>query len=206
MNIRSIPLKTLASMALTLGMAFGVQAADKPTAKDIVLAPLAAQAMPNGSVGPVQSQDGMAVSVLVENPDGTLVPKSTDVNFPNGQRFRLKIFAPRDGEVLVYNTNPAGQTSQAPVWKTTVKAGLESISEPFLLSGTQGEDLLHVVLQPKVAPPQGTYNWFQAALAANASGKASKDIVLVTENTPQTTFFYNSGGQGGYVTIHFRHQ
>lgn len=207
------PMKLKAAAAASL-LALGLVAAataqeGRRQAKDVVLAPLmpAAAAQPMGAPRPAANYDGMAVSVLLETPEGVLVPRSTETVFSTGQHFRLKVMAPRDGEILVYNTNPLGQTSPAPVWKTPVRAGLEAVSPPLMLTGNRGEDQLHVVLQPVAAPPQGAFAWFQDLFAGkNLPTKASKDVQLVTESTPQATYFYNTGGQGGYVTIRVRHQ
>lgn len=176
-------------------------AAESPHAKDVVLASLVPPASPAaGAARP----DALAVSVLVEGPYGMLLPRPADAPFTSGERFRIKLLAPRDGEVLVYNTNPQGQTSPAPVWKAEVKGGIESVSELLQVTGNQGEDQLHVVLQPRerAANP---FAWFQRLLAPRDGGSAGKDIRLVSESTAQGTYFYNTGGEGGYVTIRIRH-
>jgi hypothetical protein len=198
-----------AAMAAILGLACASgahanQAA--PAAKDVVLATLApaAQAAPGANQA---KPDAMVVSVLVEGPYGMLTPRSTEAAFATGERFRIKLLAPRDGEVLIYNTNPLNQTSQTPIWKTQVKAGVESVSDLMQLTGNRGEDQLHVVLQPRT-PPANAWAWFQNLFASKdaGAGGTSKDIRLVTESTPQSTYFYNPNGQGGYVPIRIRHQ
>lgn len=177
------------------------QAQTAPRAKDVVLASLTPA---NQSVNPAARPDALAVSVLVEGAYNMLVPRSADAPFSTGERFRIKLLSPRDGEVFVYNTNPLGQTSPTPVWKTRVKAGVETISELMQLAGNRGEDQLHVVLQP-LTQPANPFNWFQSVASSGAAGKSTKDVRLVSENTDQGTYFYNPNGQGGYVTIRIRH-
>jgi hypothetical protein len=194
------------SMFIGLQCALGAtaafaQAASAPTAKDIVLASLAPAAQVAGGATPAARPDALAVSVLVESAYGMLTPRPIDSSFSNGDRFRIKLLSPRDGEVLVYNTNPQGQTGQTPVWKTTVRAGVETVSDLMQVTGNSGEDQLHVVLQPK-APTSNPFAWFQNLFS---SGKTGKDVRLVTESTQQSTYFYNPSGQGGYVTIRIRH-
>ena len=179
------------------------QTAPAATAKDVVLASLApAPAAENGAAQPARA-DSMVVSVLVEGPFGMLLPRSTDATFVTGERFRIKLLAPRDAEVLFYNTNPAGQTASTPLWRGNIKGGVETLSDMLELSGSSGEDQLHIVLQPRV-PEANPYAWFHN-LWGNASGRAGKDIRLVTESTPQSTYFYNPNGQGGYLTVRIRH-
>lgn len=191
------------SMFIGLQCAIGAsaafaQAASAPAAKDVVLASLAPAVQ---NAGDASRPDALAVSVLVEGAYGMLTPRPADAPFSNGDRFRIKLLSPRDGEVLVYNTNPQGQTGQAPIWKTTVRAGVEAVSDLMQVTGNSGEDQLHVVLQPK-APTANPFEWFQNLFS---SGKTGKDVRLVTENTQQGTYFYNPSGQGGYVTIRIRH-
>lgn len=210
-GIAGVVLSTLAGAALAGETA-------KPRAKDVVLAtmmppqPFGAQQVPANGMAPMQGQmpqqaqapryDGMVVSVLEERADGVLLPRSTQMPFQTGQRFRIKVLAPRDGELQVYNTNPLGVTTPTPVWKGQVRAGLETISEPFMLTGNRGEDQLHVVLAPQNPAQQQNPAWFQSMF----SGKTTKDIRLVTENTQQATYVYNQAGQGSSVTIRIRHQ
>lgn len=192
-------------LMLLVGMQYAVgasvahaQGGAAATAKDIVLAGVASAAqLAPGAPSP----DALAVSVLVEGPYGMLTPRPVDASFSNGDRFRIKLLSPRDGDILVYNTTPRGVTGQAPIWKTSVKSGVETISDPMQVVGDSGEDQLHVVLQPKTAPAS-PFAWFQNLFS---SGKTGKDIRLVTENTQQATYFYNPNGQGGYVTIRIRH-
>lgn len=216
-GIAGVVLSTLAGAALAAE-------AVRPHAKDVVLAtmlppqPFGAQQVPAPGMVPMPGQlplqqaqwpqmqppryDGMVVSVLEERADGVLLPRSTQIPFQTGQRFRIKVLAPRDGELQVYNTNPLGVTTPAPVWKGQVKAGLETISEPFMLTGNRGEDQLHVVLVPQNPAQQQNPTWFQSMF----SGKTTKDIRLVTENTQQATYVYNQAGQGSSVTIRIQHQ
>lgn len=195
-------LKTFALLVLA-GSAAPVLAQDAPHAKDVVLASLAP---PASAAANAARPDALAVSVLVEGPYGMLLPRAANARFTSGERFRIKLLAPRDGQVLVYNTTPQGQTSPAPVWKADVKGGIETVSDLLQVTGDQGEDQLHVVLQPR-EPGANPFAWFQGLLASRPApgGGTGKDIRLVSESTPQSTYFYNASGQGGYVTIHIHH-
>jgi hypothetical protein len=188
---------------LSIGLSTGAAIAQTgfPSAKDVALASLApANQLPaaNAAAWP----EVMVVSVLVDSAYGTLTPRATDAPFATGDRFRIKLLVPRDGEVLMYNTNPLGQTDSTPVWKAMVKASVETVSEPLQLVGNRGEDQLHVVLQPLVPEPS-PFAWFQHLFG---TGKATKDVRLISESTPQSTYFYNPSGEGGYVTIRIRHK
>lgn len=181
------------------------QSGPAPRAKEVVLASLAPAGV-SGAAANAARPDALAVSVLIAGPLNMLVPRSVDAPFSTGDKFRIKLLAPRDGEVAIFNTPPNGEINKSPIWRAHVKAGVESISELMQLTGNRGVDQLHVVLLPSshVGDP---FPAFQGMMAANGSAsKASKDIRLVTENTSQGTYFYNPNGQGGFVTIHIRHQ
>ncbi|SFB83248.1 hypothetical protein [Massilia yuzhufengensis] len=192
----AVPILVVGSMCACA--AAGALAQPGPGAKDIVLASLAPEARPAaGQARP----DTLAVSVLVDGPYGVLLQRPADASFSDGDRFRIKVLAPRDGDILVFNTTPAGRTGATPIWKAGAKGGVELVSEPMQVTGAAGDDLLHVVLQPRSAVTN-LFAWFQELLAG---GKNGKDIRLVTENTQQTTYVYNPDGQGGLVTIRIRH-
>jgi len=78
------------------------------TTKDIVLDRVLTPAVSSITTTNAQTQDAMAVSVLLESPDGTLSPKSTNTLFRTGDRFRIKLLASRSAKVSLYNTNPNG--------------------------------------------------------------------------------------------------
>ncbi len=63
------------------------------TTKDIVLDRVLTPAVSSITTTNAQTQDAMAVSVLLESPDGTLSPKSTNTLFRTGDRFRIKLLA-----------------------------------------------------------------------------------------------------------------
>lgn len=191
-------------------------AATSPT-KDIVLdrvaAPLrAAPAVHAGQASSaaavqvgVQVGDAMAVSVLLESPNGTLTPKSTDTLFHTGDRFRVKLLASRDGKISFYNTNPLGVLSPKPVWSGQVKAGQETISPRLRLDGHSGVDYLHVVLEPKQEPQ--LFDWLGKWLGSkpDSSQPASKDISLDVQNTATGTYMLNNTGTGLVATVRVVH-
>lgn len=205
----------------------GADEAAKPRAKDIVLAPLYQQsqqsapppggAQPYGTTAPapVAAYDGMAVAILVERADGVLIPQPVSQRLATGQFFRVKVLVPRDGKLRFYNT-PSSQSGLPPqsrrdvlVWEADARAGMELISERMQLTGQRGEDLLHVVLEPRDPRPSTGGNWFANLFSGSEKGGSkgsAKDIRLVTENTPQATYVYNTGGQGSYVTLRIAHQ
>ncbi|RJG00477.1 hypothetical protein [Noviherbaspirillum sedimenti] len=196
-------------LAAQLGLAAcGVyaQSQSAPRAKEVVLASLAQAAAAPGAAANTARPDALAVSVLTEGPLNMLVTRSVEAPFSTGDKFRIKLLSPRDGEVAIFNTPPVGETSKAPIWRARVKAGVESVSNLMQLTGNRGVDQLHVVLLPS-GHSGDPFPAFQGMMAANGSaGKSAKDIRLVTENTNQGTYFYNPNGQGGFVTIHIRHQ
>lgn len=135
-----------------------------------------------------------------------LVTRSIDAPFSTGDKFRIKLLSPRDGEVAIFNTPPSGDTNKTPIWRTRVKAGVESITDLMQLTGNRGVDQLHIVLLPS-GHNSDPFVAFQGMASTNGgASKAAKDIRLVTESTGQGTYFYNPNGQGGFVTIHIRHQ
>lgn len=204
---KSNPQTRLSALALMLALAGAAHAAG--STKDIVIdrvqAPLLAQA--GAPVSTRQVSDAMAVSVLVESPDGTLTPRGTAASFRTGERFRVKIIAARDGRVALYNTRPDGVTLREPVWSGPVKAGEELITQRLLLEGQSGSDQLHIVLEP--IQTAGVWDWLRRALGLNDKGvadkSATKDIVLDTQATPTGTYVSNLRGDGLSTTITINH-
>jgi hypothetical protein len=190
-------------LALALMVPFSGSAATKDIVLDRVQASVVtAQAFP-------QQSDAMAVSVLLESPDGTLNQRSTAATFRTGDRFRVKVVAARDGFIALYNTKPSGETPAQPVWRGPIKTGEELVTPRLRLEGQQGEDLLHVVLEP-TAEPAGSWAWLCRALGLDEKGVASKsarkDIVLDVQSTPSTTYVVNPTGYGLTTTLSIRHR
>lgn len=187
----------IAALLLALA-AVGAPSAFAKDTKDIVIdrvsvAPAAAAAT-----------DAMAVSVLLESPDGALTPKPTNSLFRTGDRFRVKLLASRDAKVSLYNTNPKGETNPTPVWQGELKFGLETITPRLVLTGNSGVDQLHVVLEPKQEPNAGLIAWLTQWLRALKDG-SSKDIQLDVQNTASTTYLVNNAGQGLVSTVSIVH-
>lgn len=192
------PLISLLASALLLVGA----TAQAQSAKDIVLDRVAAP-VARPAAAPA-SNDAMAISVLIESPDGSLTPKSTNSLFNTGDRFRIKLLASRSAKVSLYNTNPLGQFNPKPVWQGEMKVGQETITPRLRLDGNSGVDYLHVVLEPEQAP-QGVVSWISSWLTKEGS-EAPKDIRLDSENSPTTSYLVNQTGQGLVSTIRIVHR
>ena len=123
--------------------------------------------------------------------------------FHTGDRFRVKLLSSRDAKVSLYNTNPRGELSQAPIWEGTVKVGLETITPRLKLEGDSGVDLLHVVLEP--TRETGVFSWVSGWLGAFKEG-SNKDIRLDVQNTASTTYLLSTSGEGLITTIRIAHR
>ena len=165
-------------------------------AKDVVLDQVAAPIVMSGAA--TVRNDAMVVSVLVESPDGTLRPRSTETLFRTGERFRIKVLASREGRVALYNTTPAGVFKPQPIWRGTVRPGQETITPRLLLDGSSGAGVeqIHVVLEPAAsAAPSGSWfaQWFDK--------KASKDVRLDQQSTADATYMLTETGNGLLATV-----
>jgi hypothetical protein len=185
-----------AVVLVAIGLTQGAFAAS--SVKDIVLDRVATPAQ---STGNAPSSDAMAVSVLVEGVDGSMMPRSTQSLFRTGERFRIKVVASRAGKLSLYNTNPLGLTGRDPVWTGMVNVGQETISPRLRLDGNSGEDQLHVLLEP-ADQPQGALVWLNSWLLNKS---ASKDISLDVQSTPATSYVINRDGQGLVTTVRIVH-
>ena len=175
--------------------------ANTSTTKDIVLDRVTA---PVRTAVPVAAAtDAMAVSVLLESPDGSLTPKGTDTLFRTGDRFRVKVLDSRDANITLYNSTPKGETSPTPVWQGEVKVGQDTITPRLKLDGSSGIDQLHVVLEPK--QETGVLTWLSNWLRSFRDGSTSKDIRLDVQNTPSATYMLNHSGQGLVTTVSIVH-
>lgn len=201
MNPHTRPL--FAALVLSLALATSHAA----STKDIVLDRIAPPVVGGGSGAvPVAlvNSDAMAVSVLLESPDGSLSPKGTDSVFRTGDRFRVKVLASRDARVSLYNTNPRGETNPTPLWQGEVRRGQDTITPRLRLAGNSGVDLLHIVLEPR--EQGGVAAWLGQWLRGSKDGSgASKDIQLDVQNTASATYLVNTGGQGLVSTVSIVH-
>jgi hypothetical protein len=199
----------LAGLCLAAGSTLAQPGGAERKARDIVLDALTPAA---GAFTPVAGSatppEAMLVSVLVESPDGTLTPRSTEQRFQTGERFRVRVLAARPGRVTLYNTNPLGQFNPTPVWSGSVSPGLEMLSDRLALTGNSGVDQLHVVQEPD-SPAQGVIawiqNWLRDSRIVGAARTQPRDIVLDVDNTPQATYLVNPTGQGLATTIYVVH-
>lgn len=190
-------------LPLAAALACGATAHAQNAAKDIVLdqvvSPLVASpARPSDS----PRSDAMIVSVLLESPDGTLSPRSTETLFRTGDRFRIKVLTSREGRIALYNTTPAGAFKPEPIWRGDVRPGQETITPRLMLDGRSGGgvDQLHVVLEPAAAP--ATTSWFTRWFDKSAS----KDIRLDQQSSAQATYLATDPGQGLLTTVRIVHR
>lgn len=191
----------LAAAALVLGCSLATAAG---TAKDIVIDRVSSPVV-NVAPGAV-SGDAMSVSVLLEAPDGSLTPKSTETLFHTGDRFRIKLLGSRDAKVSLYNTNPRGELGSEPVWRGDLKLGQDLITPRLALTGNSGVDQLHIVMEP--AQESGLFAWLGQWLRSSKDGgapAASKDIRVDVQATPTTTYLVNAAGQGLVTTVKIAH-
>ncbi|MCU0941788.1 MAG: hypothetical protein MUE35_04505 [Hydrogenophaga sp.] len=187
--------------ALCAGVLLGGVAHAAKSTKDIVIDRVAP---PAGMPAPAPAQsDAMVVSVLVESPEGTLTPRSTDSRFRTGERFRVRVLTSRAGRIAFYNTNPSGVLGREPVWRGEVQPGLETISPRLALVGERGVDQLHVVLEPAESSVS-VIEWLGGWLTRVTSG--SKDIRLDVQNTDTATYLINQNGQGLVTTVSIAHR
>jgi hypothetical protein len=190
---------------LSLLLAASAAHAADTTTKDIVLDRVMTPIAISNPTTP--ARDAMVISVLLESPDGTLRPKSTNTLFRTGERFRIKLLASRDARVSFFNTNPRGETNPLPIWQGEVKVGLETVSARLALMGTAGVDQLHIVMEP--AQETNIVTWLGSRLHAikegGSSSSSSKDIQLDVQNTPNATYLLNRQGQGLVNTVQIVH-
>lgn len=151
------------------------------------------------------SADTMSLSVLLESPDGSLTPRSTDKLFRTGDRFRVKVLASRAGKISLYNTNPRGETTATPIWQGEVKVGQELVTPRLALQGHSGIDQLHVLLEPTQAP-SSVHAWLSQWLQSFKAEGGSKDIRVDVQSTDTHTYLVNPvAGQGLVSTIQIAH-
>lgn len=200
----TFPIRTLlAAAVLTLAASTASTAFAAGNTKDIVLDRVFAPVATLAPAAPVLG-DAMAVSVLLESPDGTLTPKSTDSLFRTGDRFRVKLLASRDAKVSLYNTNPRGETNPSPIWQGTVRVGQDTISPRLALAGNSGVDQLHILMEPTQETGMLAWlgNWLRTFKDGSGEGK---DIRLDVQNTPSATYLLNSTGEGLVSTVRIVH-
>ena len=189
--------------ALAAMVALSITGAATAATKDVVLDRIVTPIYATAPMAVQPASDAMVVSVLVASYDGSLTPRSTNTLFRTGDRIHLKVLTSRDGAIEVYNTTPRGETSRTPIWKGEVRVGEELITPRLLLTGTSGEDQIHVVLTPS-KPDVSIFDWLADIL--RGKGKSSrKDVVLDTQSTATSTYIVNTAGQGLTTTIRVAH-
>jgi hypothetical protein len=200
----------LQGLVLAASVTAATAMAQTRSAKDIVIeqvaAPMAAAQGPTAATAiATATNDAVVVSVLLESPDGTLTPKSTETVFLTGDRFRVKLLASRAGKVAIYNTTPRGELKQQPIWRGEVKVGQETITPRLAITGDSGKgtDLLHVVLEPANEP--NLFAWLTQWIGASRNGNR-KDIRLDVQSTPTATYLLTDAGRGIEATVRIQHR
>ena len=176
-------------------LALSAPAQAQRAAKDVVLDQVAAPILVSSA--PAARNDAMVVSVLLESPDGTLRPRSTEALFRTGERFRIKVLASREGRIALYNTTPAGEFKAQPIWRGAVRAGEETITPRLVLDGRSGAGVeqIHVVLEPAGSEPAASWfsRWFDKG--------ASKDVRVDQQSTAEATYMLSDTGAGLLTTV-----
>lgn len=182
-------------LPLCAAMLFAASAHAQRAAKDVVLDQVAAPILVSGA--PAVRNDAMVVSVLVESPDGSLRPRSTEALFRTGERFRIKVLASREGRVSLYNTTPAGVFKPQPIWSGEVRPGAETITPRLVLDGSSGAGVeqIHVVLEPAGSAPAAAWfaRWFDKS--------AAKDVRIDQQSTADATYMLADTGTGLLATV-----
>lgn len=182
-------------LPLAAAMLFAASAHAQRAAKDVVLDQVAAPILVSGA--PAVRNDAMVVSVLVESPDGSLRPRSTEALFRTGERFRIKVLASREGRISLYNTTPAGVFKPQPIWSGEVRPGAETITPRLVLDGSSGAGVeqIHVVLEPAGSAPAAA--WFSQRFDKSAS----KDVRIDQQSTADATYMLADTGAGLLATV-----
>lgn len=195
-------LSALPAALLAFGLSIGApEAMAQTTTKDIVLLRVS---VPPTAQPAAQPGDAMAVSVLLDSPDGTLTSRGTDWTFKTGDRLRVKVVASRPGKIWLFNTTPDGVLQPTPIWQGVVRQGQELVTPRMRLEGRSGLDQLHVVLEPDPAPGENAYIWLRDWLAASAV--TAKDIRLDVQNTPTASYLLNPASRGLVTTVNISHR
>jgi len=169
---------SILAVLLACSLALPVQAAPGGTAKSIVLRTLG---------GENTSMDGMQISFLVRNQDGSLMPRDHKYPFNTGHMFKVKLVSTADGNLTVTNIDPLGKTMallNQPLVKGTETVIPQRGDQFFEFEGPKGDERLRFELIP------ATYN-------ANPA-----DTTLNPGNTSATTGTSNAqtGGGSGATT------
>lgn len=187
---------------LVIGVTHSVAADNQiRTTKDIVISSMLPE-QGSGLTGSSEtSEEKLAVSVLSEGPFNTWISNNTDRQYASGQKFRVKVSAPRAGQLAFFNTTPRGETSTEPLFVMQLDAGVEVVSEALEITGASGVDLLHLVLLPQNSKDR-PYDVFRA-MQRNLGD--AKDVRLISENSENTTYLRNPDGTGAFVTLTIDH-
>jgi hypothetical protein len=195
-------LKITLSILLTFGALTSAQAINQAlSTKDIVISSMLSEQGETLTGSSAASGEKLAISVLTEGPFDTWISNNTDNRYASGQRFRVKISAPRAGQLAFFNTTPRGDTAKEPVLIMQLDAGVEAVSEALEITGASGVDLLHLVLLPQNSSDK-PYEVFRAM---QRDSNNTKDIRLISESSENTTYFRNPKGSGAFVTLTIDH-
>ena len=139
-------LRTMTAL-LACALALPVQAGPGGSAKSIVLRTLQ---------GENTGMDGMQISFLLRNQDGSLMPRDHKYPFYTSQRFKVKVIGTADGSLAITNIDPAGQVTA--LLTQTVRKGVEAIvparnDQFFEFEGPGGDERLKFELTPNSYTP-----------------------------------------------------
>lgn len=139
--------------------------------------------------------EGISVTVIVLNPDGTTTQRAPTESFYSGEKFRIKLVSTADGELAVSNTNTLGITKQLLTLPVFNKAEitLPGPTTAFAFTGSKGIETLSLVVTPSGAKQD--------------SVATAKDMVLITQTTADTAYQARPAGSGTLnTTLTIRHQ
>ena len=180
-------LKHLATICLFVLTCFaGNILAGEISAKDMILSTLS---------GSQTGYEGVSITVIVLNPDGTTSQRAPTETFYTGERFRIKLVSTADGELSVSNTNTLGITRQLltlPIVNKT-EITLPGPTTAFAFTGSKGTETLSLVVTPSDAKQDNS--------------ATAKDILLITQSTADTAYQARPVGSGTLnTTLTIHHQ
>jgi len=176
---------------LACALVLPVHAAPGGTAKSIVLSTLE---------GRGTGMDGMQISFLVRNKDGSMKPRDHKHPFNANHRFKVEVISTSDGLLTVTNIDPSGRVH--PLLTQAVTTGAATIvparkDQFFEFDGPKGEERLRFEVTPTsyMPPVEEQPGGVNAQNSPNANASA-KSIQLVTTSDGNSDFVARPTGTG----------
>ncbi len=216
-------MKRLILTALLASFALPLQAAQGGSAKSIVLRTLGGE--PTG-------MDGMQISFMIRNQDGSVMPRDHKYPFNTGHRFKVKVASTADGNLTITNIDPLGKVT--PLLTQAVTRGMETVipargDQFFEFEGPKGDERLKFELIPvsynppalglpnplinvtpsNPTPPPGPINpaLISPPPSTPYSNVSGKSIRLVTSSDGSSDYLIRPAGTGTLVQeIVIKHQ